>query len=276
MSNLFFCDYCNIEKFNSETQEYERVAFECKTKHNYIRHINNKKHIINTLKNNHLEDEEVTTCKHCTNLYAKDQYKLHQERNNLSWGYKGRGDMYSEISCNNFIYSNKRFNNVRDLKDYIESQRRSRYWKTQEKKQKILEKGVKFFDSEAEFLKKIDEKRAEQKRKIEEKRMEKKKKQEEKENKKKEPIVKNIEMVIEDEVEEVEEVEEVVEEEYDDETPVERERNDCNIPPILDDEDKCANCNLYQNYLIQYKQEKLDRYNIKICECPDSDDTDSD
>ena len=65
MSNLFFCDYCNIDKFNSETQEYERVAFECKTKQHYLNHINNKKHIINTLKNNHLEDEQVVDCKHC-------------------------------------------------------------------------------------------------------------------------------------------------------------------------------------------------------------------
>jgi hypothetical protein len=64
------------------------------------------------------------------------------------------------------------------------------------------------------------------------------------------------------------------EEEEEDETPSQirkREREDMDIPPIIDEDDLCMDCGYTGNFIVEYPEEKLERYGIKICACGESD-----
>ena len=186
-------------------------------------------------------------------------YKLHEERNKLLW-YSKNYDWAQQSSCNNFIWNSKRYENINILREIVNSSKI--YITKEERKKKLFAKAFELVNNQEEYDKQIDIARQAAKEKAKSLFEEKKQKQMEREqahlnkNKNKEPIVKNIQMVIEDEEDEVEEVE--------------LKKDDLNIPPIFDDDDACSNCGLYQNFLVEYKQEKLDRYSIKICDCTDS------
>ena len=297
MSNLFFCDNCNIEKFNSETQEYEFVAFECQTKHNYIRHMTTKKHLYNVIHSSNLDDDHVVECKHCTTIFTNIQYKQHKERNQLLWCMKATNPIYKDCSCNNFIFGKKRFTTINELKEYSTIKEiytygqknpqigytRKNYDKAiqilrdkEDHEVKLMEAGKR---RDIEMMEKYKEKKAKEE--------EAKKKLKEKKNKTKiigtiedeEFIHKEIQMNIVEQPEEEHVKAEQPDELEEEETPMEkkkRERNDLCIPPIFSDEDLCCNCGLYQNFIVEYEDEKLKRYNITICSCGESDVTDED
>ena len=284
MESVFSCDYCSIEKFNSEIQGYEKVSFSCRTLHHWKQHIARQKHCINIAKNLNLEEDLVEQCVHCDGMYTKDQYDKHKERNQLLWVMKQTSEIYTDCSCNHFIMGTKRFATIKELKDYAEIKQiysygqknnigytRKNYDKAMEIIKNKEEHEVKLMEAgkrkDQEMMEAYKKKKAKQKQEEEKKKLEKDKKKEEKKEEKKagsvqptkEKVIDNLELIVDL-----------------DETPVEkqkRERLDCNIPPVFHDDDACTNCGLYQNFIVEYSEEKLERYNIKICQCgEDTDD----
>tara|TARA_R110000851_G_scaffold331732_1_gene506374 strand:- start:13 stop:870 length:858 start_codon:yes stop_codon:yes gene_type:complete len=282
MDNNHFCDFCKIDKFNSETQEYQSIPFECYGSAKYIAHINTKKHILNTVISKNLTDDLVVKCKHCSVIYTKEQYKLHQQRNSLFWSMRYK---YTQSSCNNFTYEGKRFINIPTLNDYMEHS--TKYKRQRYEKNKIFEAAAQIIENKDKWEKELHAARlrnaekqratfAVKKAKEELKEQEKKLKKTQKPKSKKttaeiladevvgEP---NIKMKIKP----------ILDERYGKdawlETPLEkerRERDDCNIPPIIDADDLCLDCGYTQNFIIEYPIEKLKRYSINTCRCSDS------
>ena len=93
-ANTFFCDRCQNDKFDSETQTYIPKPFSCYSKAHYLQHINTKKHILNCSYVNALEDDLVVTCKYCNTKFTKEQYKKHSETNSLLWAMKTKDNIY--------------------------------------------------------------------------------------------------------------------------------------------------------------------------------------
>ena len=281
--NNYFCDHCNIQKFDSETQTYIFQSFFCDTMAHYHQHMNTKKHILNTAISKNLTDDLVIKCKHCSVIYTKEQYKQHEQRNSLFWSMRYK---YTQSSCNNFTYEGKRFINIRTLNDYMDNS--TKYKKQQYKKNKIFEAAAEILENKDKWEKELHAARlrnaekqratfAIKKAKEELKKQEKALKKTQKPNSEKTTAEILADEVVGDPNIKMK-IKPILDEQFGEgwclETPVEkqrRERDDCNIPPIFDDDDKCANCNLYQNFVVEYQQEKLDRYNIKTCECDDSD-----
>jgi len=83
---LFRCDYCDIQKFDSETQTFIKLPFICGTSAQWKQHIQRPKHCLNIVRNKNLVDDLVVECKHCNGIYTKEQYQIHKNRNiMLSW-----------------------------------------------------------------------------------------------------------------------------------------------------------------------------------------------
>tara|TARA_R110000824_G_C15130270_1_gene668944 strand:- start:314 stop:1129 length:816 start_codon:yes stop_codon:yes gene_type:complete len=264
---VYWCEVCSIQKEGTsirldsdsyKTNTYKK-NFGCKTLDAWKNHIKSHKHIKSVATINCYKDEFIFECKHCSEKMDERSYKLHEERNKLLW-YSKNYDWAQQSSCNNFIWNSKRYENINILREIVNSSKI--YITKEERKKKLFAKAFELVNNQEEYDKQIDIARQAAKEKAKSLFEEKKQKQMEREqahlnkNKNKEPIVKNIQMVIEDEEDEVEEVE--------------LKKDDLNIPPIFDDDDACSNCGLYQNFLVEYKQEKLDRYSIKICDCTDS------
>lgn len=123
--NLFFCEYCEIEKYDSEIQMLVDVPFECATLAHWKQHLKTKKHSLNKAISDNLTDECKVECKHCSQSFSKKQYEKHKERNKLLWLMKTETNEYKDCSCNNFIYNGKRFNNIKVLKSYTENRYKS-------------------------------------------------------------------------------------------------------------------------------------------------------
>ena len=111
---LFRCDYCQIQKFDSETQNYINVPFICDTSAQWKQHITRPKHCMNVARNDNLVDDLVIECKHCNGRFTKEQYKEHKAHNSLLW--VSNNAIYKDCSCNNFIFNGKRFENLALLK----------------------------------------------------------------------------------------------------------------------------------------------------------------
>lgn len=148
--NLFFCDHCNIEKFDSETQDFVKIAFECNTLAHWKQHIRRPKHNKCVAKNYNFDN--MIECKHCDGLFNKEQYALHKERNQLLWSMKGSNELLNECSCNNFVKGDKRYPNIKELIVCNENRYengRKKYEYTPKPKQIISfkEQGEKLLDS---------------------------------------------------------------------------------------------------------------------------------
>ena len=287
---LFFCDSCFVEKVGSRKEDPDslethiyRKPFMCMKKDAWLKHIKTPKHIKNVVIYNNTKDEYVSECKHCKIRMDSRSYYIHKERNQLLWCMKATNPIYKDCSCNNFISHNRRFNNIESVRDYSNMYENYSYGNnninyTKKNYDKAIELMKNKEDHEVKLMEAGKRRDMEMMEKYKEKKAkeeEAKKKLKEKKNKTKiigsledeEFIHKEIQMDIVEHVEEEEE------------TPMEkkkRERNDLCIPPIFSDEDMCSNCGLYQNYLVEYEDEKLKRYNITICSCGESDVTDSD
>jgi len=239
---LFRCDYCQIQKFNSENQEYINLPFVCDTLAQWKQHITRPKHCMNIARNNNLEDDLVIKCKHCDGVYTNEQYKDHKSHNILLW--ISNNSIYKESSCNNFVYNNKRFEDLNVLRAYAESR-----YDTGRKKYEYKPKPKKitsFADRSATMKHLLDEKKTkEQEKKIEKK------------NKIQKKVVKNT-ITIEDEFNKLNGIEEK-----------KSNKNDISVEPVWDDDELCSDCNKYTNEYKEYSNEKIKKWNIDLCICGD-------
>tara|TARA_R110000851_G_scaffold160708_3_gene304011 strand:- start:143 stop:1009 length:867 start_codon:yes stop_codon:yes gene_type:complete len=276
---LFSCDYCDIEKFNSENQQYENVPFVCETLAHWKQHIKRPKHCLSVVRNKNLEDDLVVECKHCNGIYTKDQYRRHKERNNLLWVSKSFA-IYKDCSCNNFCYGKKRFESIQEVREYANAKDKYTYGKDNKTNytKKVYDKALEILNdrqehenklneirrqNEADLRKELDEKRAKEAKELEEK---KKKKAKEKQRQQpiEEKIIKEnpIAMTIEDEYNKLNNIKDS-----------KQDKNDCNIKPIWDSEDMCCECGLNTNVWREYPIEKLKNWDVKLCECEDETDS---
>ena len=236
---LFRCDYCDIQKFDSETQTFIKLPFICGTSAQWKQHIQRPKHCLNIVRNKNLVDDLVVECKHCNGIYTKEQYQIHKNRNiMLSWS---KDPIYKDCSCNNFIFNGKRFENLALLKEFAEN----RYENGRKKyeyipKQKVLKS---FADRGKAIINNVQEK--EKKRVVRQPPIE-------------EKIIKEnpITMTIEDEYNKLNNI-----------NDHKQDKNDCNIKPIWDSDDICCECGLYTNVWKEYPIEKLKNWDVKLCEC---------
>lgn len=250
---LFRCDYCEIEKFDSETQIFINIPFICSTLAHWKQHIKRPKHCVAVERNNNLEDDLVKQCKHCDGVFTLEQYQRHKNHNTIYWISKNN-PLYNECICNNFIYNGKRFETLMELRTYAEN----RYENGRKKVEYIpKEKKVVSFEERNEKMEKIKEKIEERERKNYERKVAEK---ERRKNKKKEP---NIKIKIEEPKEKVEELS--VEQ-------IRENRLDLNIKPIF--EHYCNECGNPDNFIANYPIEKLDRWEVDVCKCGDSDESD--
>jgi len=277
---LFRCDYCEIEKFNSETQQYESVPFVCETLAHWKQHTKRPKHCLNVARNNNLEDDLVVECKHCGGIFTKDQYKHHKERNQLLWVSKGMFNYYKDCSCNNFCYGKKRFESLQEVREY--AMIREKYTYGKDKKinytKKTYDKALEILEDKEKHENKLNEIRKQNENKMRKELAEKQAK-EEKELQEKRKRKKNRESPVEEKKEEETPITMTIEDEFNalnDIKDKHKDRNDASIKPIWDDEDMCCECGLYTNVWKEYPQEKLDRWEVKLCECDDSDSDHSD
>ena len=114
---LFYCDHC-LKK--NEDGKYTCNSFYQKQK--FLKHIETKKHL-DKVKNS--KDEEPSFyCKHCNCYFNSWAWDLHREKNEKLWqSLRGLRVLYGmryenyfkELSCNNFVFKNKRYSSFNDL-----------------------------------------------------------------------------------------------------------------------------------------------------------------
>ena len=236
---LFRCDYCEIQKFDSQTQNYINLPFVSDTLAQWKQHITRPKHNMNIARNENLVDDLVIECNHCNGRFTIEQYKHHKAHNVLLW--VSNNPIYKDCSCNNFVYNNKRFEDLNVLRAYAES----RYENGRKKyeyipKQKVLKS---FADRGKAIINNVQEK--EKKRVVRQPPIE-------------EKIIKEnpITMTIEDEYNKLNNIKDK-----------NQDKNDYNIKPIWDSEDICCECGLNTNVWREYPIEKLKKWEVKLCEC---------
>ena len=239
---LFRCDYCQIQKFNSETQEYINLPFVCDTLAQWKQHITRPKHCMNIARNNNLVDDLVVECKHCNGKFTHEQYKEHKSYNVLLW--VSTNPIYKDCSCNNFVYNNKRFDDLNVLRAYAVNR-----YDTGRKKYDYIPKPKKIrsFADRAEPMKLL----------IEEKKAKKAKEESEKKVKKIIPLQEKI-------------IDSSTDDEYDKLNNIKQKKsnkNDISIEPVWDDDELCTDCNKYTNEYKEYSKEKIKKWNIDICLC---------
>jgi hypothetical protein len=264
----YFCDSCFVEKDGCRKEDPEsmetcvyRKPYICVKKDAWLKHIKTEKHIKNVATNNNIKDEYINECPHCHVRLDDRSYHLHRERNKMLWVRKGLG-VVKECSCNNFITNGRRFNNIGMVSEYYNIKENYSYGTNNINYKKFhYDKAVSIIKNKEDHEVQLMEAGKRKDQEMMEAYKKKKAIQEKKEKKEKagsvqptkEKVIDNPDLIVDL-----------------DETPVEkqkRERLDCNIPPVFDDDDACTNCGLYQNFIVEYPEEKLERYNIKICEC---------
>ncbi len=269
---LFRCDYCDIEKFNSETQQYEQVPFVCETLAHWKQHTKRVKHCINVERNKNLEDDLIVECKHCNGIFTQAQYKKHKEHNQLLWVSKGSFSYYKDCSCNNFCYGKKRFETLQELREYAMIREKYSYGKDKKINytKKEYDRALEILRDREEHENKLKEIRQENDAKLRKEIEDKKKKLKEKNIDKvvqpiKEKVLDNITMTIEEEFNELNGLEEKVD-----------PKTDLNTPPIWDSEDMCCECGKPDNSFREYSEHKLKNYGVSLCDCDDHSDSDYD
>ena len=264
---LFRCDYCNIEKFNSETQEYINVAFQCSTLAHWKQHLSRPKHFINITKNKSLKEDLVVECKLCKGVFTKSQYEKHKERNLIL--FFSKDPIYKDCSCNHFVVGKKRFETLKELADYQEVKQKYSYGKDKQinynklhydKAIEILHERELHENEMIEARKRNEEK---MKKQVEDRKAKQAKQATAQKAKKKEVIkekvIDNIELTIEDEYNKLNGIEDKVD-----------PKTDLNEPP--DFCDFCEDCGKPDNTLHEYSSYKLEKYEIDICDCESDED----
>ena len=252
---LFRCHYCNIEKFNSETQEYINVPFQCSTLAHWKQHLSRPKHYINIEKNKSLIDDLVVECKLCKGIFTKSQYEKHKERNLILFFTKD--SIYKDCSCNHFVVGKKRFETLKELSDYQTIKQKYSYGKDNQINYNKLhyDKAIEILHERESHENKMIEARKRNEEKMLKELADKKAKQElEKANAKK----KSKEKIIDNED---------LDEEYNKLNGIEKvdPKTDLNEPPAFCD--FCEDCGKPDNTLHEYSIYKLEKYEIDICDC---------
>lgn len=281
---IYFCDSCYTEK-NGVRKDLDpdsvdtcvyRQPFRCVKKEQWIKHLQTNKHCRNVATNNNIKDELINECKHCNVRLDDRSYKIHTQRNYMLWASKGF-DWTKDCSCNNFIYEGKRFNTFGALREYVKNIQMYSYGKQkkidyrkkmydvankicQEKDKHVKEMLEARKRSEDLMRKELADKRAKEAKEIEEKR--KKNRQLPVEEKKEEETP--ITITIEDEFNKLNGIEEK-----------EDSRTDLCFPPEWNSEDICDECGKPDNSFREYSEQKLKNYEVKLCDCEDSDSDDS-
>ena len=258
--NLFRCDYCNIEKFDSETQEYINVPFQCTTLNHWKQHLSRPKHYINIEKNKSLIDDLVVECKLCKGIFTKSQYEKHKERNLILFFTKD--SIYKDCSCNHFVVGKKRFETLKELAEYQTIKQKYSYGKDKKTNYNKLhyDKAIQILQDRESHENKMIEARKRNEEKMIKELADKKAKQATplKAKKKeviKEKVIDNIELTIEDiEYNKLNGIEDKVD-----------PKTDLNEPP--DFCDFCEDCGKPDNTIHEYSSYKLEKYEIDICDC---------
>ena len=257
MEDIYFCDLCCIDKVDVDKEELVKTYFSCYPSLKYLKHVKTTKHLEN--KKNIEEDSESILCKYCNKKYSKEGYEVHKKRNEMWWKLGKIGN----ISCNNFVKGKQRVSSFAELTKEKPKQHRTKvgsfspitqsyrppnnFYK--EKEKLLIEcnycNGALFTSQyDTKFLTKhetfictcSDEKQMEQETKY------KKKEKEE------------LSWVTKGDI-----------------TPSNDDEVDYTEKPQLDE--YCNSCGLGINYT--YPIKIIEKWDIKHCECPDSDDTDS-
>tara|TARA_R110000772_G_scaffold81715_1_gene173668 strand:- start:33 stop:884 length:852 start_codon:yes stop_codon:yes gene_type:complete len=272
---VFYCDSCYTTK-NGIRKELDpdsvesciyRQPFRCIKKEQWGKHLKTEKHIRNITNANNIKDELLNECKHCGVRLDDRSYKIHTERNYMYWASKGFS-YTKDCSCNNFILDGKRFNTFGALRDYDNIKENYSYGKDNkiDYRKKLYDEAHKIVEDKENHIKDMLEarKRSEEnmRKKLEEKK-EKEKENQEKKVKKIIPLQENIQLTIEDEFNTLNGIEEKV-----------NPKTDLNEPP--DFCDFCGDCGKPDNSISEYSIEKLERYDIDICDCESDEDSDSD
>ena len=92
---LFRCDYCEIEKFDSETQTFINIPFICGTLAHWKQHIKRPKHFLSIERNNNLEDDLVKQCNECNGIFTLEQYQRHKNHNAMLTLLKKSNPLYN-------------------------------------------------------------------------------------------------------------------------------------------------------------------------------------
>lgn len=289
---IYFCDSCFVEKDGvrgdidpeSVNSCVYRKPFSCVKKEQWNRHINTIKHITNVTMYNNFKDECINECRHCKVRLDKRSYIIHMNRNS-KYHLSKHMDYAKESSCNNFILDGRRFNSIEIVRAYYDNKLKYSYGKDNKLNytKKNFDLALKIIDDKADHEIKLNESRKEKERKQLEEFNKKKEEREAKERdmlkKKKNKSVKldipNLEMTIEESDKElVEKINEKYPTKYENESPVQkaqRERKDINIPPEIDPDDLCEECGYTRNEYLVYPIEKLERYDIPLCSCEETD-----
>ena len=281
---IYFCDSCYTEKSGvskdldpeSVKTNFYRKPFSCVKKEHWLKHIKTDKHIKNIAFHNNLRDDIINECIYCDVRLDDRSYAIHKKRNELMWIGKNAGmDWAKDCSCNNFIYNGKRFNNVKMLREYYDIKHKYSYGKDNNINYKKLhyDKANEILNNKAEHIKRLEESRKkieERERKKYEKKVEQREKREKERKQKKEEnklmiekdiksnrqcIMNEIPLYNNGELTELEKLKE--------------DRLDLNIKPIF--EDYCNECGKPDNFIANYPIEKLDRWEVDVCNCGDSD-----
>ena len=283
---IYFCDSCYIEKSgvskefdpDSVNTNFYRKPFSCVKKEHWEKHIKTDKHIKNIAFHNNLRDDIINECIYCDVRLDDRSYSIHKKRNELMWIGKNAGmDWAKDCSCNNFIYNGKRFNDVKILRNYYDTKHKYSYGKDNNINYKKLhyDKAIEILNNKAEHIKRLQESRKKiderERKKYEEKVKEREKRDNERKQKKdankkmiEKEIKSNRQYIMnetpsnDDELSEVEKLRE--------------ERLDLNIKPIF--EDYCNDCGKADNFIANYPIEKLERWEVDVCKCGDSDESD--
>lgn len=272
---VFYCDSCFTTK-NGTRKELDpdsvetciyRQPFRCVKKEQWVKHLKTEKHIRNITNSNNIKDELVNECKHCGVRLDDRSYKIHTQRNYMFWASKGF-PYTKDCSCNNFILDGKRFNTFGALRDYYNIKQNYSYGKDNkiDYRKKLYDEAHKIVQDKENHIKEMLEARqrseANMRKKIEEKKA---KEQEQAKQKKKnmvqpikEKIIDNIEITIEDEFNLLNGIEEKV-----------NPKTDLNEPPEFCD--FCGDCGKPDNSISEYSIEKLERYDVDICDCETDD-----
>ena len=260
---LFSCNYCDIEKFNSESQEYENIPFYCETLAHWKQHIMRVKHVLNVERNKNLEDDLVVECKLCNGIFTNPQYKKHKSKNLILFWTKD--PIYKDCSCNNFCYGKKRFETLQELREYAMVKEKYSYGKDKQINytKKEYDKALEILNDRQEHENKLQQIRQQNENKMRKELEEKKEKEKNIKKNLVKPIKENIQLTIEDEFNTLNGIEEKV-----------NPKTDLNEPP--DFCDFCGDCGKPDNSISEYSIEKLERYNIDICDCESDEDSDSD
>ena len=99
----YFCDHCSINKsiIINGKRKVQRNFFSCYTDEHFIAHLESKKHNKNINTGDHV-------CNLCDETFDDEGWEVHKKRNEEMWRFRKLLNE-PQLTCNNFVANNKRF-----------------------------------------------------------------------------------------------------------------------------------------------------------------------